>query len=114
MKNILSYIILFVIIGISASVIHAQRKVTPVEQETELKIVTKDELRQMKNRAKAERHYADSIAKDSLKTDSIREAKRQMHPLLKNVTVGLNIWDPLMSLWQKLWRRERLGIVEYA
>lgn len=101
MKKILSCFLLFAIIGVSASVIHAQRKITPVEQETELKIVTKEELKQIKDRAKAERHYADSLAKDSLKTDSIRMAKRQMHPLLKNVTVGLNIWDPLMRAFGK-------------
>lgn len=80
----------------SAVVIFAQRKVTPVDTSDELKIVTQEELKKIKARAKAEQEIADSLMRDSLKLDSIENANKVVRPLLMSATFGANIWDPLM------------------
>lgn len=79
----------------------AQRRINPVEPEQELRILTKEEVKQVKDRAKAEQHYADSLAKDSIKNDTTKLAGKIKHPKLMNVAVGLNIWDPLMRAFGK-------------
>ncbi len=76
--------------------IDAQRKVTPVNTSDELKIITKEELKEMRKRAKAEQLYADSLTRDSLRLDSIEKAKKVKRPLFMSVSVGANIWDPFM------------------
>ena len=101
MKKLLLSIIALAIVSASFSISNAQRKVTPVEPESELKIMTAEEVKQIKERAKAEQHYADSIAEDSLKTDSIKEANKIKHPLLMSTSIGLNVWDPLMRAFGK-------------
>lgn len=74
----------------------AQRRVTPVEASDELKIVTKEELKALRERAKAEQFYADSLLQDSLRRDSVSKANKVVRPLLMSAAVGLNVWDPLM------------------
>lgn len=96
MNKTLKYIVLVLVVCLSFGSLMAQRRVTPVTPTKELKVLTKEELKEIKKREKAERHYADSVARDSMKVDSIKLAKRNLHPLLVGITTGINLWDPLM------------------
>ena len=80
----------------------AQRKVTPVESSDELKIVTKEELKVLRQRAKSVQMLSDSVLQDSLRRDSIEKAAKQVkYPLLYSTSLGVNFWDPIaMALGQ--------------
>lgn len=80
----------------------AQRKVTPVESSDELKIVTKEELKVLHQRAKSVQMLSDSVLQDSLRRDSIEKAAKQVkYPLLYSTSLGVNFWDPIaMALGQ--------------
>lgn len=93
-KTILFILAFFIATGMSIY-LEAQRRVTPVDTSKELKIVTKEELKEMRKRAKAEQEFADSVTRDSLKLDSIKKSKQVVRPLLMSASFGANIWDPL-------------------
>lgn len=75
MKTARAFVIMLLCV-FSAVVVFAQRKVTPVDTSDELKIVTQEELKKIKARAKAEQELADSLERDSLKLDSIENANK--------------------------------------
>lgn len=98
MKTARAFVIMLLCV-FSAVVVFAQRKVTPVDTSDELKIVTQEELKKIKARAKAEQELADSLERDSLKLDSIENANKVVRPLLMSAAFGANIFDPLMRVF---------------
>lgn len=90
--------ILLLLFALCFSVVIAQRKVTPVESAGELKTMTKEELKAMRQRKAAVAQLSDSALQDSLRRDSIEKAKRPVLPLLMSASAGVNIWDPLMRM----------------
>lgn len=101
MKRAIAIVALVTALAALVPQAHAQRRINPVEPEQELRILSKEEIKQVKDRAKAEQHYADSLAKDSIKNDTTKLAGKIKHPKLMNVAVGLNVWDPLMRAFGK-------------
>ena len=91
-------LLVFAAILLPAIFANAQKRVTPVDTSKELKIISKEELKAMRKRAKVEQAYADSIARDSLKLDSIDNAKKVHRPLFMSASFGANIFDPLMKV----------------
>ncbi len=83
-----------------ASMAVAQRRVTPVERSTN-RTMTADELKQKKKELKAQ---GLSIVGDSIVADSVAmeldtlKVKKMLYPRLTSVTIGANIWDPVMRL----------------
>lgn len=74
-----------------------QRRVTPVNSSDELKIVSKEELKKIKEQTAARMLLTDSVTLDSLRRDSIdRASKKVFRPTLMSAAAGINFWDPLM------------------
>lgn len=75
----------------------AQRRVTPVNASDELKIVSKEELKKIREQTATKLMLADSVTLDSLRRDSIdRASKKVFRPTLMSAAAGINFWDPLM------------------
>lgn len=80
------YILIFFSVAAAASAL-AQRRVTPVEPTNNITLAPNPKDKELEK---------DSIAADSLAADSA--AKRMKYPRLQAVSIGVNVWDPLMRL----------------
>lgn len=97
MKKFLTIILLIITV---ASIAVAQRRVTPVERNTN-RTMTSEELRQKKKELKAQgmQIVGDSIVSDSavMASDTLK-SKRMAYPRFTSVIVGVNLWDPIMRI----------------
>ncbi len=103
MKRSLFFLAMLLVLCLCYNQSAAQRKVTPIESTDELRILTKEELKELQKQERMRFLRTDSLTLDSLRRDSIERAKKKVvRPKFMNVTVGLNLWDPLMrALGQK-------------
>lgn len=79
-------------VALGAISVCAQRRVTPVTQSTNRVVMPK------KGEKLKEFVRLDSAARDSLRRDSIEKIYPR-YPLLTDVTIGVNFWEPLMRLF---------------
>ncbi len=118
-----SILIAILFVFISTLQLTAQRRVTPVTPQQPTHRVETDE------KGRVHRIPNSFVLGDSLKTDSLPKDTlkgKMIYPLLHNITVGVNIWDPLMrafgqsyggadvsvelSMWNRIFPTLEIGI----
>ena len=75
--------------------IAAQRRITPVEKTTNTVTVVDAKTKKKMMQAFL---LTDSVARDSIRQDSIAKLYPK-YPILTDLTIGVNIWDPLMRIF---------------
>lgn len=108
-RSYISIVILAFIVGISAIIpAQAQRKITPVTpsatassplpEKRQREADPKANLAEAKD-AQGNVIFIDTITgQEWVDSTAIKPSKKMQYPLMESVTVGLNLWDPVMRL----------------
>lgn len=105
------FIILFIAMALIAS---GQRKVTPVEDKPAAisTLEGKAEAKKLLDKkVRASMLFSDTIITDSIinPVDTTKRKEKMKFPLLNGVTIGANIWDPLMRIFG-----QKYGLIDFS
>lgn len=107
-------ILLFILIFASMTFAVGQRKVTPVEQK-------KGAITTLQGKAEAKKLldkkvspsmlFSDSVITDSIinPVDTTKHKVKMKYPLMKGLTIGVNLWDPIMRAFG-----QKYGLIDFS